>query len=150
MQTAIRKREQERMDQYVRLDSCLMQFLARELDDPEATACGKCTPCQGKLEVMRETPPHLEQEAVAFLQRSALVLRPRKQWPTGAMPSYGWNGKIRDELREEVGWALRVLKDGGWGRMVYQARLSEGRSPTGSRCLSRRGLPACLPAHTSP
>src|SRR6202011_3610405 len=105
---------------------CLMQFLARELDDPQAAPCGKCTPCQGKLDVMRETPPHLEQEAIAFLQRWALSLRPRKQWPTGAMPTYGWSGKIKDELRAEVGRALCVLKDGGWGRMLYQAKYREG------------------------
>jgi ATP-dependent DNA helicase RecQ len=126
-QTTIRKREQERMDDYVRSEGCLMQFLARELDDPHAAPCGKCTPCQGKLEVMREAPPHLEQEAIAFLQRSALTLRPRKQWPAGAMPAYGWSGKIRDELRAEVGRALCVLKDGGWGRIVYQAKYRDSR-----------------------
>jgi ATP-dependent DNA helicase RecQ len=125
-QIAVRKREQQRMDEYVRSESCLMHFLASELDDPHAGRCGNCTPCQGKLDVMRETLPELERAAVAFLQSEAVPLRPRKRWPTGAMPIYGWTGMIANGLRAEPGKALSVLKDGGWGQNVFRGKYRDG------------------------
>src|SRR5204862_5009888 len=79
------------------------------------------------LEVMGEGPEELRQAAVAHLKRTALPLRPRKQWPAGALPAYGWSGKIADGLRAEPGRALCVLKDGGWGRLVFQGKYREGR-----------------------
>src|SRR5439155_25613805 len=126
-QTAIRRRERQRMDEYVLGRACLMEFLAKELDDPHAGACGRCTACQGKLEVMGETPGELRQAAVAHLKRAAVPLSPRKQWPAGALPVYGWSGKIAQELRAEPGRALSVLKDGGWGRLVYQGKYRDAR-----------------------
>jgi ATP-dependent DNA helicase RecQ len=126
-QTAIRLRERQRMDDYVRSETCLMEFLARELDDPQAGPCGKCTACQRKLDVMLEAPEDVERDAMAYLRCSALTLKPRKQWPAGAMPVYGWSGKIDERLRAEPGRALSVLKDGGWGHLVYCAKYREGR-----------------------
>ena len=37
--------EWETMKRYLHYNGCLMQFLARELDDPEACVCGKCANC---------------------------------------------------------------------------------------------------------
>src|SRR5439155_957011 len=41
----LRRDEVEQMRRYVEHKGCLMEFLARALDDPNATACGKCMNC---------------------------------------------------------------------------------------------------------
>ena len=46
--TSIRHREQTEMDAYVTHTGCLMEFLGRALDDPEARPCGKCAGCRGQ------------------------------------------------------------------------------------------------------
>jgi ATP-dependent DNA helicase RecQ len=43
--TEIRRREQARMLDYINTRSCLMMFLAEELDDNTTTACGRCSIC---------------------------------------------------------------------------------------------------------
>ena len=45
--TSQRVHELERMRDYVDTDACLMQFLARELDDHGAGPCGRCANCAG-------------------------------------------------------------------------------------------------------
>jgi hypothetical protein len=45
--TAIRRSEQAQMQAYMAHGRCLMEFLARALDDPHAGACGKCAGCAG-------------------------------------------------------------------------------------------------------
>ncbi|MCP9487850.1 MAG: RecQ family ATP-dependent DNA helicase [Gaiellaceae bacterium MAG52_C11] len=54
--TAERRQEQERMQEFVATDDCLMEFLARELDDPDAHRCGRCANCRGAF-VTNETDP---------------------------------------------------------------------------------------------
>jgi len=44
--TRIRYQEQEQMGEYMESQECLMAFLARALDDPDPTPCGKCAVCQ--------------------------------------------------------------------------------------------------------
>ena len=51
--TRERERELERMRDFVRSETCLMEFLRRELDDPEAAPCGRCAVCAGDF-VSRE------------------------------------------------------------------------------------------------
>src|SRR5207247_1381988 len=43
--TSLRRTELSRMQAFVRADSCLMEFIARELDDPTAAPCGRCAVC---------------------------------------------------------------------------------------------------------
>lgn len=45
--TRIRHAEQKQMQAYMVHDRCLMEFLARALDDPHAGPCGKCAGCRG-------------------------------------------------------------------------------------------------------
>ena len=47
--TNLRRQEQERMSAYMNTRDCLMQFLAEELNDPNAAPCGKCANCRGGL-----------------------------------------------------------------------------------------------------
>ena len=47
--TQIRRQEQDKMREYMgEKQQCLMAFIAKELDDPNPTKCGKCAVCLGK------------------------------------------------------------------------------------------------------
>jgi ATP-dependent DNA helicase RecQ len=124
--TALRQREQEQMDEYSRHTGCLMEFLARALDDPAAGVCGRCAPCKGRPGAMRLVPEELAREAVAFLRRMNLPIEPRRQWTREALPTHGWSGNIAEGLRAEEGRALCILGDSGWGSLVRRG-LEAGR-----------------------
>ena len=79
--TRRRYAELEEIKRYVEHPGCLMEFLARALDDPAAAPCGKCMNCAGQTQ-RRSVPPALVQAAVDFLRHDALVLEPRICWPS--------------------------------------------------------------------
>jgi len=111
--TQVRRDEQGQMDDYRRHAGCLMEYLARALDDPSAGACGCCALCQGKPESLRDWPEELARDAVVFLRRSDLPIEPRAQWQAGALPAFGWQGRIADGRRAEPGRVLCILGDSG-------------------------------------
>jgi ATP-dependent DNA helicase RecQ len=123
--TQIRRDEQARMDDYRKHGGCLMEFLAKSLDDPGAKPCGRCAHCRGKPEALREVSNELTREAVEFLQRSSLSLEPREWWQAGALAIYGWSGKIGADRKAEPGRALCVLGDSGWGVHVRRGKYQE-------------------------
>jgi len=122
--TALRGTELTRMHDYVETADCSMEFVAKELDDPEAAPCGRCANCNGNL-VSPDVDQGLVREAVAFLRRSSIPFEPRKRWPTGVVA--GWQGNIPPGLRNEPGRALCVWEDAGWGRLVKRAKYDENR-----------------------
>jgi len=123
---AIRRREQERMQAYFESDECLMVFLGRELDDPDPQPCGRCAPCNGGPLVPTEYSPALAIRAVEFLRQSEIVIQPRAQWPGDALAEQGFRGRIPLELRPEIGRALSIWGDAGWGELVKQGRQHDG------------------------
>jgi ATP-dependent DNA helicase RecQ len=125
--TQVRRAEQAHMDDYRRHTGCLMEFLARALDDPAAGPCGRCAPCKGQPEALRAVPADLVREAVAFLRRSELPIESRGRWQTGAFPTVGWKGRITTAQRAELGRALCILNDAGWGRLVHRGKYTDGR-----------------------
>jgi ATP-dependent DNA helicase RecQ len=122
--TAQRERELARMQDLTRAESCLMEFLGRELDDPAAAPCGRCAVCAGDF-LPREVDPALLREAVLFLRRAHRVIEPRKRWPVGGVGE--WRGNIRPALQAEEGRALSIYGDAGWGRLVSDAKYREER-----------------------
>jgi ATP-dependent DNA helicase RecQ len=120
--TRLRQAEQVQMDAYCRHKGCLMEFLARALDDPDAAPCGRCAFCKGQPEALRRVPENLIREAIAFLRRCDVPIEPRSQWLAEALPAYGWRGRIATELRAEPGRALCILNDSGWGSVVRRGR----------------------------
>ncbi len=78
--TNLRRGELERMQVYMGSQDCLMQFLAEELNDPDAGPCGKCVNCAGRL-LPEDYPEDLAQAAVEFLDRQENPIQPRKRWP---------------------------------------------------------------------
>ena len=53
---AARRREQQAMLRYERVESCLMQQLRHQLDDDTDAACGRCAWCTGRLPAPGTTP----------------------------------------------------------------------------------------------
>jgi ATP-dependent DNA helicase RecQ len=124
--TGLRRAEQEQMDAYRNHKGCLMEFLARSLDDPGAKPCGNCAFCQGKPDVLRDVPSEPARAAAAFLRGASIPIEARKMWQTGALPTFGWKGRIKAELMAESGRALCILGDSGWGELVRRGKYSEG------------------------
>jgi ATP-dependent DNA helicase RecQ len=110
-----RAREQRAMLSYEQTSECRMEFLRRELDDPQAAACGRCDNCTGARwdTEIPETSQHATRER---LLRPGVEIEPRKMWPTG-MNDLGIDasGKIPPKLVAEQGRALGRLTDIGWG-----------------------------------
>jgi ATP-dependent DNA helicase RecQ len=125
--TALRYRELEVMQAFCRHDGCLMEYIARELDDPHARPCGKCANCAGDV-VPREVDAALAINANRFLKRLDRVIEPRRNWPSKTATH--WNAyKIRAELAIEPGRALCFYLDAGWGRAVHDGKYRSGRFP---------------------
>src|SRR5579875_2163538 len=112
---AERSRERQAMLDYVAAAGCRMEYLRRELDDPEAGPCGRCDNCTG-----RHWPADVSEAGAATararLLRPGVEVAPRRMWPTG-MKDLGVDasGKIPPALSAEPGRALGRLTDPGWG-----------------------------------
>jgi len=118
--TNLRRREQDRMREYMTAGSCLMQFLSEELSDPDATRCGKCANCRGRgLDV--GFPRELAEAATTFLNSVDLPIEPRKKWPS-EMTFEGMHGRIQLGLQAEVGRALCRWGDPGFGELVRKGK----------------------------
>jgi len=125
--TQLRREEQTQMDAYRRHSGCLMEFLARALDDPAARRCGLCAACQGKPDAMRTVSQTLVREAVAFLRGADLSFQPRGLWQAGALPVFSWQGRIAADRRAEEGRVLCILGDAGWGSLVRRGKYVDGK-----------------------
>lgn len=110
-----RKREQQAMLSYEATTECRMEFLRRELDDPEAVACGRCDNCTGDAWTA-DVSPGGDSAARERLARPGVEVEPRKMWPTG-MKELGIDvsGKIPATRVAVTGRALGRLTDVGWG-----------------------------------
>ena len=111
---------------YIATGACRMEYLRRELDDPEAAPCGRCDNCTG-----RPWPAEVSEAGTAAardrLLRPGVEITPRRMWPTG-MAGLGIDasGKIGPELSAEPGRALGRLTDLGWGPRLRGLLADEG------------------------
>jgi ATP-dependent DNA helicase RecQ len=162
---ATRSIEQQAMVDYLATGSCRMEYLRRELDDPEAAPCGRCDNCTGHR-WPADVPERGAQAAQARLQRPGVDIEPRKMWPSGMkdLKVAGASGKIPAELLAEPGRAVGRLTDIGWGAAL-RGLLAEGApdAPVGDQVMDAvikvlaawgwRERPACvvtLPSNTRP
>lgn len=120
--TALRRDEQAQMQAYAGLPSGHMEFLICSLDgDPSSVTPSRTPP------LPRSINPRLVREAVTFLKRINLPIKPRKQWPTGGLPQYALNGNIKPERQAQPGKALCTWGDAGWGSLVRHGKYTAGR-----------------------
>lgn len=124
MITALRYQELTRIKEFVVTKECLMEFVARELDDPYAGPCGKCANCQSPFFTCNLNHD-LVLRAVEFLRNDYQIIEPRKQWPSGGIGR--WRGRILDDLRNEEGRCLCIYGDAGWGRQVGVDKYQKNR-----------------------
>jgi ATP-dependent DNA helicase RecQ len=111
----LRGEEQQAMRDYVETTACRMQYLRRQLDDPEAEPCGRCDTCAGPPYPAEVSSEYTETARTA-LRRPGVEIEARAQWPTG-MSAVGvdLSGRIAAGDRAEPGRALARLSDLGWG-----------------------------------
>src|SRR3954462_1106262 len=117
------------MRDYIATGDCRMEFLRRQLDDPDAAPCGRCDNCTG-------TPwsTDVSDEAVkasrAEINRPGVEVEPRAMWPSG-LDRLGIELKGRIAVEEQVstGRAIARLSDIGWGPRLR--RVLHESSPDG-------------------
>jgi len=116
--TGQREQEWQEVQDYIDSADCKMLFLARTLDDPAPSACGRCTSCLGRA-IVPEDFSHANAVAAArFLRHSEFPLETKKQVAPGAFYHYGFRGNLPPGLRAEEGRVLSRWGDAGWGRTV--------------------------------
>lgn len=125
--TQVRQVEKAQMDAYLHHNGCLMEFLARCLDDPSSRPCGRCATCCGRRDAFRAFNETFVRDAIAFLRRSDIPIQPRKRWQQGAFPVFGWQGNIAQAVQAQEGRALCILRDSGWGGLVRRGLYENGR-----------------------
>ncbi len=119
---AWRREEQAAMEAYQRIDSCRMQYLRRQLDDPEPESCGICDNCRG-VRFGADADVATVAQAGDRLRHDPVEIVPRLMWPTGFAEA---TGRIPAEEQAEPGWCLTRTGESGWGPLVREGRL-EGR-----------------------
>ncbi|WP_275294408.1 RecQ family ATP-dependent DNA helicase [Amycolatopsis sp. La24] len=110
-----RAAEQEAMLGYIRTSGCRMEYLRRQLDDPEAVPCGRCDNCTGE-HWSTAVSDEIAGATRERLDRPGVEVEPRKQWPSGMKGlDVPLSGRIKTEEQAEPGQVLGRLTDVGWG-----------------------------------
>ena len=114
--TRLRREEQQAMKEFVQLESGHMDFLLAQLDSeevlPSHAATGRLPTSVSRSEI---------DSANLYLRRQWVPIEPRKLWPFGYRPPRNvGNSKIQSV--NEIGRALSVYDDAGWGRTVTRCK----------------------------
>ena len=113
-----REREQQAMLAYLDTDVCRMRYLREQLDDPDATDCGRCDVCGG-LTLSTSVSEAAVAEAGERLARPGVTVDPRRMWPT-ALANLGLDLKGKIAAGAEPGRAIARLTDLGHGQALRQ------------------------------
>ena len=117
-----REAEWREVQDYLDEPNCLMEFLARALDDPEPMSCGKCEGCLGRPPVLPSVSDAVVVEATRFLRQSEIPLECRKRVAPGAFSQYRFRGNLPLALRAETGRILARWRDAGWGKRIVEEK----------------------------
>ena len=124
--TGQRETEWRQVQDYIDEEGCLMEFLARALDDAGPRPCGKCASCLGRPIMDMSSASESATVATRFLRESEFELYAKKWVPQGAFAEYGFRGNLPRELRAETGRILSRWGDAGWGRQVAEDKNAGG------------------------
>ncbi len=106
-----------------------MSFLQAALDDPAPSNCGQCRNCTPALLLDESYDSDLANRAGFFLRRNYQPLFPRRSWPArnmftrSALRGY----RIPQEQQAQVGRALCLWRDAGWGELVARGKYTSSR-----------------------
>jgi len=115
-----RLKEWNIVQDYIKSNNCLMNYLQKELDDSNFDACGHCANClENDTDIFSNSVNESNIfEASIFLKNSEFDILPRKQLVKQALTEYQWDFRIKKDLQAEVGKVLSRWGDSGWGKMV--------------------------------
>ncbi|WP_409496284.1 RecQ family ATP-dependent DNA helicase [Amycolatopsis sp. cmx-11-12] len=118
--SAARTNEQNAMLAYLETTGCRMEYLRKQLDDPEATPCGRCDNCTGKYwdtTISDDVVDATRQR----LRRPGVEVAPRKMWPTGmAGLDVPLSGRLPAGEQAETGQVVGRVTDVGWGTRLRE------------------------------
>lgn len=126
--------EWQEIQAYLRENSCLMQVLAKALDDELATPCGKCANCDPANAFEATYPYDLGQRAVEFLGNTMIIIEPKKQAGNGhaqaasRFQEYDFPYRFGD-LAHEAGAALCHWGEAGWGEIAAAGKRAHAFDP---------------------
>jgi ATP-dependent DNA helicase RecQ len=112
---AARASEQQAMRDYIATGDCRMEFLRRQLDDPDAAVCGRCDNCTGTV-----WSTTVSDDAVRAsrdeINRPGVEVEPRAMWPTGLTKlDIPLKGRIAADEQVSSGRVIARFSDIGWG-----------------------------------
>ena len=126
--TLQRKSEWDEFVQYQKEQNCLMQYLGKKLDDPQNTACGKCSVCIGRdvwnMDIVQESID----VADIFLRKRKFIFSCKKliPWEDPFTTYEIRRGFLSKDLRSEDGRFLSLWDDGLWGTIVKDDKQVNG------------------------
>ena len=120
--TAVRRREQQQMQELTQTPGCLSRFVVNCLDDTTAEDCGICRNCLGYPEFPEQPGMNALHAAQAYLERLILPIEPRKQFPSNS-----FTGSNKIPVPNCEGLCLSKYGDPGYGTLVKQGKY--GTSP---------------------
>ena len=127
----IKQGEWEVLNNYHKSNTCLMQFLSKELDDPDSQPCGKCENCNPANKLPDKVDSELVLKANDYLRHRYIAIKPRATFASSgsnarlAFTKYGLPYSAnKANLNIEKGMALSSWKDGGWGDLVAEGKAS--------------------------
>ena len=118
--TEQREVEWREVQAYIGEPGCLMEFLARALDDADPQPCGRCASCLGMPVVETTFSREAAISAGRFLRHSEIALECNKQVAKDAFAEYGFRGNLPEELRAGTGRIFSRWGDAGWGQLVAE------------------------------
>ena len=121
-----RRADRAAMVAYEGAPECLMRLLGRSLGDADTPKCGRCFTCTGEHAVDVGDIDELTIAAEDFLSHQEIRLAPRKRWPEGGLPIFGFrsNANIHQDLQAAEGRALALFQIGSIGRRVRGEKYS--------------------------